>query len=178
MQMDDALAARRAAVPATGTADAAGPGGHRETAWGSALPEDAKAVIYCPAPSVMSSARCQAAGWVLEFAPRARPCIEPLIGWTGSTDTLTQVRLRFPSPETAIGYAERQGCTTRSANQPMFATAIELGSAAAGQPSSIKFRSRWLGPGKRPISRSTSSGPLARPGRRWLEHLSGRYRVT
>lgn len=109
MQLDDALAARRAAVPATGTADAAGPGGHRETAWGSALPEDAKAVIYCPAPSVMSSARCQAAGWVLEFAPRARPCIEPLIGWTGSTDTLTQVRLRFPSRETAIGYAERQG---------------------------------------------------------------------
>lgn len=31
------------------------------------------------------------------------------MGWTGSTDTLTQVRLRFPTREAAIGYAERQG---------------------------------------------------------------------
>lgn len=109
MQLDDALAARSAAVPVAGTAAAAGPGGHRETAWGAALPEDAKAVIYCPAPSVMSSGRRNAALWVLEFAPRARRFIEPMMGWTGSTDTLTQVRLQLPTREAAFGYSGRQG---------------------------------------------------------------------
>jgi len=31
------------------------------------------------------------------------------MGWTGSDDPLTQVELIFPTPESAIAYAKRQG---------------------------------------------------------------------
>ena len=39
--------------------------------------------------------------------------IEPLMGWTGNDDTLTQVELTFPTLETAIADAERQGLAYR-----------------------------------------------------------------
>ena len=41
------------------------------------------------------------------------PYIEPLMGWTGGDDTLTEVELTFPTLETAIAYAERQGVAYR-----------------------------------------------------------------
>jgi hypothetical protein len=37
------------------------------------------------------------------------PFIEPLMGWTGGDDTLTQVELTFPTREAAVAYAQRQG---------------------------------------------------------------------
>jgi hypothetical protein len=37
------------------------------------------------------------------------PAPDPLIGWIGSDDTLQQVQLRFPSKESAIAFARRQG---------------------------------------------------------------------
>jgi len=98
MQLQNALAVRTDAVPFPGTADAGPPSNDCP----------ARAVIHCPAPSVMQGGRCRVAEWVLEFEPRARPFIEPLMGWTGGTDTLAQVRLRFPNREAAIAYANRQ----------------------------------------------------------------------
>ena len=109
MRLQDALAARLDAVPGKGADDAGLPFCEPHPALGSALPEDAKAIIHCPAPSVMSSGRRRAAEWVLEFEPHAPLFIEPLMGWAGSTDTLTQVRLRFPNREAAVAYAHRQG---------------------------------------------------------------------
>nr|WP_261319007.1 ETC complex I subunit [Rhizobium leguminosarum] len=50
-------------------------------------------------------------GWRLVFERRSAPFIEPLMGYTGCTDTLTQVELEFPTLESAIRYAERQGLT-------------------------------------------------------------------
>jgi hypothetical protein len=49
--------------------------------------------------------------WKLRFERRTAPFIEPLMGWTGGEDTLCQVELTFPSAETAIAYARRQGLT-------------------------------------------------------------------
>jgi hypothetical protein len=46
---------------------------------------------------------------VAPFGPRSRPLIEPLMGWTGCDDTLSQVELTFPSAAAAIAYARRQG---------------------------------------------------------------------
>jgi hypothetical protein len=117
MQLRDALAARAKAAPSLGAADARladNPGhnpGHSlgDPAPGSALPPDATAVIYCPTPPVVTSGRRNAAEWVLEFEPRAPRFIEPLMGWTGSTDPLSQVRLRFPHRQAAEAYARRQG---------------------------------------------------------------------
>jgi hypothetical protein len=75
----------------------------------SVFPEDAHAVIYKPAPSPMTSGRAHAQQWKLRFERRSPPYIEPLMGWTGGDDTLTQVELSFPSAESAIAYARRQG---------------------------------------------------------------------
>lgn len=107
MRLQNALAVRTEAVPLPGTADARPPSNDCP-AQTSKFPENARAVIHCPAPSVMQGGRCRVAEWILEFEPRARPFIEPLMGWTGGTDTLSQVRLRFPNREAAIAYANRQ----------------------------------------------------------------------
>lgn len=75
----------------------------------SPFPEDAHAVIYRPARSPISSGRARPREWKMRFERRSPPYIEPLMGWTGDDDTLTQVELSFPSAEAAIAYARRQG---------------------------------------------------------------------
>src|ERR671929_435049 len=73
------------------------------------FPPDARAVIYRPSRSVMTSGRANTGQWVLEFEPRSREFIEPLMGWTGSSDPLRHVRLSFPTREAAVAYARREG---------------------------------------------------------------------
>jgi hypothetical protein len=75
----------------------------------SVFPEDAMAVIYKPARSAMTSGKARTRDWKLRFEPRSRPLIEPLMGWTGCDDTLSQVELTFPSAAAAVAYARRQG---------------------------------------------------------------------
>ncbi|MCB1463767.1 MAG: ETC complex I subunit [Nitratireductor sp.] len=74
----------------------------------SVFPRDAIAHIYRPSRSVMTS-RPAREGWRLVFEPRSPSFIEPLMGYTGSKDTLKQVELRFSTKEAAIRYAQRQG---------------------------------------------------------------------
>jgi len=65
--------------------------------------------IFQPPKSAMQSGRGKTHHWVLEYeldTPR-RP--EPLMGWIASGDTLNQVRIRFPTKEEAIVFAEREG---------------------------------------------------------------------
>jgi hypothetical protein len=69
----------------------------------------ALARIYRPSRSVMQAGRTNTKRWVLEFEPRLPPFLEPLMGWTGSADTLQQVRLMFATKEQAVAFAERQG---------------------------------------------------------------------
>jgi len=76
-----------------------------------AFPDDAVARIYRPSPSVMTSARPRRNGWRLVFERRTPPFVEPLMGYTGGNDTLTQIALSFPTLGAAIRYAERQGLT-------------------------------------------------------------------
>jgi ETC complex I subunit conserved region len=64
-----------------------------------------RARIYQPAKSAMQSGTAKAKGWVLEFAPATSREVDPLMGWTSSGDTQTQVRLRFDSREAAEAYA-------------------------------------------------------------------------
>jgi hypothetical protein len=68
-----------------------------------------RAIIYKPARSAMTSGRAWTKRWLLEFEPQSPPFIEPLMGWTGSTDPLAHMRLTFPSREAAIVFAKRQG---------------------------------------------------------------------
>jgi hypothetical protein len=75
----------------------------------SLLPSDAVARIYRPVRSAMTSGKARTKKWVLRFDRRTAPFIEPLMGWTGGDDTLTQVELTFPTREAAVAYAQRQG---------------------------------------------------------------------
>jgi len=51
--------------------------------------------------------------WLLEYEPESARQIEPLMGWTSSTDMKAQIKLRFDSKAAAIAYAERAGVAYR-----------------------------------------------------------------
>jgi len=65
--------------------------------------------IYRPSPNAMQSGRGKSKQWVLVFEPETAREIEPLMGYTASTDTRTQVRLAFDTFEEAEAYAQKQG---------------------------------------------------------------------
>lgn len=75
----------------------------------STLPRDAVARIWKPARSPMTSAKARPKGWRLGFERRGAPFAEPLMGWTGSDDMMSEVELEFPTLESALRYADRQG---------------------------------------------------------------------
>ena len=68
-----------------------------------------RARIYQPAKTAMQSGTAKAKGWVLEFAQTSAREVDPLMGWTSSDDTQTQVRLRFDTREAAEDYAKSKG---------------------------------------------------------------------
>ncbi|KIC38265.1 ETC complex I subunit [Leisingera sp. ANG-M7] len=68
-----------------------------------------QARIYRPARNAMTSGMAKTRKWVLEFAPASAREVDPLMGWTSSTDTQAQVKLRFESKEAAVEYAEDHG---------------------------------------------------------------------
>ena len=65
--------------------------------------------IYKPSKTAMQSGMAQTKKWVLELEYNMAKSIEPLMGWTGSSDTNSQVQLWFESKEIAINYAEKNG---------------------------------------------------------------------
>ncbi len=68
-----------------------------------------KARIYKPARNAMTSGAANTRDWVLEFVPEITRDIDPLMGWTSSSETQPQVRLCFDSLDAARDYAERRG---------------------------------------------------------------------
>jgi hypothetical protein len=69
-----------------------------------------RAHILRPAKTAMQSGRAKTGRWILEFERRSARFIDPLMGWTGSTDMMAdEVRLAFDTLEEARAYAERQG---------------------------------------------------------------------
>ena len=65
--------------------------------------------IYKPSKTAMQSGMAQTKKWVLELEYDMAKSIEPLMGWTGSSDTNSQVQLWFESKEVAINYAKKNG---------------------------------------------------------------------
>lgn len=68
-----------------------------------------RARIYQPARTAMQSGTAKTRTWVLDYAPAEAREVDPLMGWTGSADTQSQVRLRFDSKEAALAYAAEKG---------------------------------------------------------------------
>ncbi|WP_298494940.1 ETC complex I subunit [uncultured Maritimibacter sp.] len=65
--------------------------------------------IYRPARNAMTSGQARTKQWVLEFAAEEQRDIDPLMGWTGSSDTQSQIRIRFSTKEAALAYAAEKG---------------------------------------------------------------------
>mgnify|MGYP001234550985 CR=1 FL=1 len=65
-----------------------------------------QARIYKPAKTAMQSGKAKSSNWVLEFVSSpAKRSVDPLMGWTSSADTNSQVKLTFETREEAIAYA-------------------------------------------------------------------------
>lgn len=65
--------------------------------------------IYQRPKNAMQSGKALLDQWILEFAPAEARRPDPLMGWTGSGDTQTQVQLKFASQAEAQAYADRYG---------------------------------------------------------------------
>ena len=66
-----------------------------------------KARIFQPAKTAMQSGRAKTRKWVLEFEPTRRQQLDPMMGWPGAGDTMSQVRLTFDSCDDAEAHAKR-----------------------------------------------------------------------
>jgi len=75
-----------------------------------------KVKIYVPAPSSTQSGVNTATQWEVEFEnPDQRQLWgNPLMGWTATDDAISNLRLKFPSKESAIAY-----CKARGKNSPL-----------------------------------------------------------
>ena len=73
--------------------------------------------IYKPAKTAMQSGRGNTRDWVLEYEPGSAKETDPLMGWAGSADTRSQVRLRFASKEEAVAFAKKNGMDFRVQEQ-------------------------------------------------------------
>jgi len=63
--------------------------------------------IYKPTKTAMQSGQGRTKRWNLDFEPETPRQIDPLMGWTSSSDMKSQVRLSFDSKAEAIDYAKR-----------------------------------------------------------------------
>lgn len=68
-----------------------------------------RARIYRPARTAMQSGTAKTKDWLLEFSPSEARRIDPLMGWTSSGDTTSQVKLRFETQDAAEAYAKTHG---------------------------------------------------------------------
>ena len=64
--------------------------------------------IFKPAKTAMQSGPGKTDIWILEFVQESPKKIDPLMGWTGSNYTQSQVRLSFENKEDAIAYAQKK----------------------------------------------------------------------
>ncbi len=75
-----------------------------------------RALIYQPAKTAMQSGRAGNRRWALEFDQEAARRIDPLMGWTSSSDMAPQLQLDFESKTHAIDFCERNGIDFRIAD--------------------------------------------------------------
>ena len=65
-----------------------------------------KAKIYKPSKTAMQSGTRNTKKWLLEF-DTLNTGINPLMGWETSEDTMSEVKLEFPTKEEALNYAKK-----------------------------------------------------------------------
>jgi ETC complex I subunit-like protein len=100
-----------------------------------------RARIYQPARNAMQSGQAKTHTWVLEFAPTAARVVEPLMGWTGSEDVTSQVRMQFESQKAAEKYASDHGIEVSVAQPHKRKPVIRQG--GYGENFATNRRSSW-----------------------------------
>lgn len=71
------------------------------------MKEYMQATIFKPTKSSMQSGTHNSDHWLLKFQHDGSRAIEPVMGWTSSSDTMQEVNLKFYSKEQAINFALR-----------------------------------------------------------------------
>jgi hypothetical protein len=66
-----------------------------------------RARIYQPAKNAMQSGRALTKRWLLEYEPEQAREVDPLMGWTSSSDMRQQLALEFDTSEEAVAYAQK-----------------------------------------------------------------------
>ena len=127
----------------------------------SIFPGDAVARICRASRSATTSGMARAKHWRLVFEPRRAPFLEPLMGHTGSDDTLAQVELAFPTLESAMRYAERQGLA--------YVVQTPGGQACRDRPQETERTAPWSG-----STQAFSDATLDRLGLAELQESYGR----
>ncbi|MHA1524869.1 MAG: ETC complex I subunit [Alphaproteobacteria bacterium] len=74
--------------------------------------------IYKPAKTAMSSGNARTKRWILDYEPARPRVVEPLMGWTSSSDMNAQVRVSFDTEQEAVAYAKRLGIAYDVAHRP------------------------------------------------------------
>lgn len=92
--------------------------------------------------------------WVLEFEPSAPPALDPLTGWTTSTDPLSQVRIPFPDMQSAIAFAESKGWRYLVSEPPRRATRLK-----ASAPHAAHWPFRAIEPASTPSAEPRDADP-------------------
>lgn len=69
--------------------------------------------IYQRPKNAMQSGKALTDEWILEFEQSEARRADPLMGWTGSSDTQAQVQLTFPDRDAAKAYAAKHGIPAR-----------------------------------------------------------------
>ncbi|MGF7157763.1 ETC complex I subunit [Bartonella heixiaziensis] len=69
--------------------------------------------IYSPAKTAMQSGRGNASLWILQYEPIQAKMLEPLMGYTATSDMNSQIRIRFNSKEEAIAFAHKNAIPYR-----------------------------------------------------------------
>jgi NADH dehydrogenase len=70
--------------------------------------------VYQPARNAMQSGTGKTKTWILEFVPSSARNIDPLMGWTGSDDMDSQVKMKFNSKKAALSFAADHGITVQA----------------------------------------------------------------
>ncbi len=65
--------------------------------------------IFLSPKSAMQSGRANTRRWLMDYLNTTPRQPDPLMGWIGGSDTVSQLRLTFATKAEAIAFAERNG---------------------------------------------------------------------
>lgn len=69
--------------------------------------------IYSPAKTAMQSGRRNTGVWILQYEPLQAKMLEPLMGYTATSDMNNQIKIQFNRKEEAVAFARKNAIPYR-----------------------------------------------------------------